>query len=58
LAVEESLHEAEWDEVVSLKPEDFEAKPEWDEKLRQAALEFGIDLDGLQASWHLVCLYF
>ena len=58
LAIEESLHTAEWDEVVSLKPEDFEVKPEWNEMLHQAALEFGIDLDGLQPSWHLACLYF
>lgn len=58
LAVEESLHTAMWAEVVPLKTEDFEVKPAWDESLRLAAEEFGIDLTGLQPGWHLVCLYF
>ena len=62
LAVEESLQKiTPWDGVKSLKISDLGAKsldPSWNERLHQAASEFGIDLAGLQPSWHLACLYF
>lgn len=58
LAVEASLHTAEWDEVKPLTPQDFVTQPEWDEQLHQAAVHFGIDDTGLQPGWYLVCLYF
>jgi hypothetical protein len=58
LAVETSLHEAEWDEVKPLTPQDFVIQPEWDEQLHQAAGYFSIDDADLHPGWYLVCLYF
>lgn len=58
LAVQVSLHEAEWAEVHTLKQQDFEVQPEWKEQLQAAANHFEIDLSGLQPGWHLVSLYF
>jgi Nucleosome binding factor SPN, SPT16 subunit len=57
LAVEESLHTAEWDEVKPLTAKDFKVKAEWDKALNKAAAEFGIDLTGLEPGLYLVCLY-
>lgn len=61
LAVEESLYAAEWDTVKTIDIIDLGVKSlerPWDEMLRSAASEFGIDLSGLASGWHLVCLYF
>lgn len=58
LAVEASLHKAEWSHVNALSPQDFEVHSEWDEQLQQAAAHFGIDVSGLKLGWHLVSLYF
>lgn len=58
LAVEESLHEVEWDKKKRLIQKDFEIQPTWNEQLRQAAEEFGLDVTGLESSWYLVSLYF
>ncbi len=57
LAVEESLYNASWDKVIKL-PERFTIQPSWDERLKEAAKEFALDISGLQPGWHLVCLYF
>jgi hypothetical protein len=58
LAVEASLHEAEWDEVVTLSTRALEIQPEWHEQLRQAAEAFHLDVSGMVPGWYLVCLYF
>lgn len=58
LAVEESLHEADWDKIIPLTQKDLEIQPEWDGQLRLAAADFHLDLTGLKPSWYLVCLYF
>lgn len=61
LAVEESLQKAEWDIVKSIDLIELGVQSlqrPWDEMLRRAANEFGIDLTGLTSGWHLVCLYF
>ncbi len=61
LAIEESLHTAEWSEIqpidlVGLGVKHLEST--WDMQLRQAAEIFGLDLTGLKPGWYLVCLYF
>lgn len=61
LAIEESLHTAEWSEIqpidlVGLGVKRLEST--WDMQLRQAAEIFGLDLTGLKPGWYLVCLYF
>lgn len=58
LAVEESLHEVEWDKTKLLSQKDFEVQPTWNEDLRLAAEEFKLDLTGLEPGWYLVSLYF
>ena len=58
LAVEKSLSEAEWDNVVVLSQDDFEVQPEWKDQLQQAVEAFELDVSGMQPGWFLVCLYF
>jgi hypothetical protein len=58
LAVEASLKEAEWDEVMPLTSQDFEVKPGWNQQLKEAALVQNIDLTGLTPGWFLVSLWF
>jgi hypothetical protein len=58
LAVEASLHEAEWDEVVTLSTRALEIQPEWHAQLQQAAKAFHLDVSGMVPRWYLVCLYF
>jgi hypothetical protein len=61
LAVEESLCTAEWNTVKTIDLIDLGVQSlerPWNEMLRDAASEFGIDLTGLSLGWHLVCLYF
>ncbi len=58
LAVEKSLSEAQWSNVVALSQDDFEIRPEWKDQLQQAVEAFGLDVSGMQPGWYLVCLYF
>jgi len=60
LAVEESLHTAEWDEVKSANLVGLAARyleSAWDVQLRQAAETFGLDVTGIRPGWYQVCLY-
>ena len=58
LAVKESLHESEWDEVTDLEPVQLAIRPSWDITLREASKQFGLDVTDQVPGWHLVCLYF
>lgn len=58
LAVEASLKEAEWDDIVPLTAKDFEIRPEWNQQLKEAAIVFNIDPTGLTPGWFLVSLWF
>lgn len=58
LAVKESLHRVEWDEVCTLDQDDFQVKFYWDDQLYEAAKLFAIDLAGFELGWHLVHLHF
>ncbi len=58
LAVKETLYYAGWDRVIKLTPERFTILPEWDEQLKGAAKEFGLNIADQLPGWHLVCLYF
>jgi hypothetical protein len=58
LSVNDSYKEAKWDDAVLLLPDSLFVKEGWNEQLQNAAHFFDLDITGLNAQWHLVCLYF
>jgi hypothetical protein len=58
LAIEASLKQAEWDDVVELRIADLKVHEVWQSYLETAAQHFHLDLHGLRPSWYLTSLYF